>query len=159
AGILMASFQGVLVLSGNLSFLNWLTLIPILACFDDDAILTIVPKRPRAWLRAHLSHPDKRDNRLLIAAALVFGWLLLSRYFVDSVWIALAVIGWAFVDVRLVRWLFAKRPKLDGHQIAVACFAALVAVKSVPVIDNLTSHKQKMNRSYDRLELVNTYGA
>jgi hypothetical protein len=31
----MASFQFFLILSGNLSFLNWLTLIPILACFDD----------------------------------------------------------------------------------------------------------------------------
>ncbi len=35
AGLLLASLQGSLILSGNLSFLNWLTLIPILACFDD----------------------------------------------------------------------------------------------------------------------------
>ncbi len=32
-------------------------------------------------------------------------------------------------------------------------------VKSLPVIDNLTSHEQAMNTSYDRLALVNTYGA
>jgi Lipase maturation factor len=35
AGLCMAAFQFTLILSGNLSFLNWLTLVPILACFDD----------------------------------------------------------------------------------------------------------------------------
>src|SRR5205085_617806 len=35
AGALMAALQVILILSGNLSFLNWLTLVPILACFDD----------------------------------------------------------------------------------------------------------------------------
>ncbi len=35
AGALMVSFQLVLIASGNLSFLNWLTIVPALACFDD----------------------------------------------------------------------------------------------------------------------------
>jgi hypothetical protein len=51
------------------------------------------------------------------------------------------------------------RAKLDGHQLFVACIAALVAIKSVDVVKNLASHHQAMNRSYDRLALVNTYGA
>ena len=34
----MAALQIVLIVSGNLSFLNWLTLVPILACFDDGAV-------------------------------------------------------------------------------------------------------------------------
>ena len=42
---------------------------------------------------------------------------------------------------------------------AVGCFAALVIVKSWAVVDNLTSSHQAMNRSYDALALVNTYGA
>ena len=41
----------------------------------------------------------------------------------------------------------------------VAAIALEVAVKSVPVIANLVSHDQAMNQSYDRLALVNTYGA
>jgi hypothetical protein len=36
AGVIMVLFQVMLILSGNLSFLNWLTIIPILACFDDS---------------------------------------------------------------------------------------------------------------------------
>ncbi|XP_063068352.1 lipase maturation factor 1 [Engraulis encrasicolus] len=37
-GTLQILFQVVLILSGNLSFLNWLTIVPSLACFDDSAL-------------------------------------------------------------------------------------------------------------------------
>ena len=35
AGVIIILFQINIILSGNLSFLNWLTIIPALACFDD----------------------------------------------------------------------------------------------------------------------------
>jgi hypothetical protein len=35
AGIVIVLFQLTLIFSGNLSFLNWLTIVPALACFDD----------------------------------------------------------------------------------------------------------------------------
>jgi len=37
-------FQITLILSGNLSFLNWLTIIPALACFDDSFWAKLLPK-------------------------------------------------------------------------------------------------------------------
>ncbi|XP_072312519.1 lipase maturation factor 1 isoform X2 [Eucyclogobius newberryi] len=37
-GTLQILFQVVLIISGNLSFLNWLTIIPSLACFDDASL-------------------------------------------------------------------------------------------------------------------------
>ncbi|XP_077102117.1 lipase maturation factor 1 isoform X1 [Siphateles boraxobius] len=37
-GVLQILFQVVLIISGNLSFLNWLTIVPSLACFDDAAL-------------------------------------------------------------------------------------------------------------------------
>ncbi|KAK3606108.1 hypothetical protein CHS0354_006472 [Potamilus streckersoni] len=37
-GGLQILFQVVLIISGNLSFLNWLTILPSLACFDDASI-------------------------------------------------------------------------------------------------------------------------
>src|SRR3954470_6959759 len=45
AGALMAALQIVLIASGNLSFLNWLTLVPILACFDDGVWRRLLPER------------------------------------------------------------------------------------------------------------------
>src|SRR5262249_11376095 len=45
AGVLLVSFQLLLIVSGNLSFLNWLTIIPALACFDDTFWRRILPRR------------------------------------------------------------------------------------------------------------------
>ncbi len=43
AGALIISFQLTLIVSGNLSFFNWLTIPPALACFDDRFWRRIVP--------------------------------------------------------------------------------------------------------------------
>ena len=45
AGIIIISFQITIFLSGNLSFLNWLTIIPALACFDDGFWSKILPRK------------------------------------------------------------------------------------------------------------------
>jgi hypothetical protein len=43
AGMIIISFQFTLIVSGNLSFFNWLTILPALACFDDRFWRTILP--------------------------------------------------------------------------------------------------------------------
>ncbi|XP_021107108.1 lipase maturation factor 1 isoform X2 [Heterocephalus glaber] len=45
-GVLQIFFQVVLILSGNLSFLNWLTIIPSLSCFDDATLGFLFPSGP-----------------------------------------------------------------------------------------------------------------
>ena len=55
AGGLIIVFQTMLILSGNLSFLNWLTLFLALACFDDQQLLRAVPRRWRERLAARLA--------------------------------------------------------------------------------------------------------
>jgi hypothetical protein len=45
AGLAIVAFQIGLILSGNLSFLNWLTIAIALACFDDSALARVLPKR------------------------------------------------------------------------------------------------------------------
>ncbi len=107
AGGLMLLFQVTLILSGNLSFLNYLTIVPILACFDDTLLKTILPRR-------------------LVAAA-----------------------GVAAATAR------PSRPQLA----AVIGLVATVAFLSIDPVLNLMSGQQAMNRSFNRLELVNTYGA
>jgi hypothetical protein len=44
AGVIIILFQLTLILSGNLSFLNWLTIVPALACFDDELWSKILPR-------------------------------------------------------------------------------------------------------------------
>ncbi len=43
AGLLFFGFQFTLILSGNLSFLNWLTIVPGLVLFDDEFLRKILP--------------------------------------------------------------------------------------------------------------------
>lgn len=72
AGALMILFQVALILSGNLSFLNWLTIAPALACLDDSALARVVPARLRERLQAGAPPAPSRPARLAaIALALV----------------------------------------------------------------------------------------
>lgn len=45
AGVVIVLFQINIILSGNLSFLNWLTIVPALACFDDGFWAKVLPRR------------------------------------------------------------------------------------------------------------------
>ena len=46
AGVIIILLQVILIFSGNLSFLNWLTIVPALACFDDGFWSKLLPR----WL-------------------------------------------------------------------------------------------------------------
>jgi hypothetical protein len=43
AGVIIIALQLFIIVSGNLSFLNWLTILPALACFDDSFWAKILP--------------------------------------------------------------------------------------------------------------------
>jgi hypothetical protein len=107
AGMLLVSFQVILIISGNLSFLNYVTIIPFLACFDDTLLRRMLPKAivRRAEQAAEESEPSRINNTIAIALSLLVAWLSIA-----------------------------------------------------PVL-NLISERQLMNISFNRLELVNTYGA
>ncbi|ELK28441.1 Lipase maturation factor 1 [Myotis davidii] len=45
-GALQILFQVVLIVSGNLSFLNWLTIVPSISCFDDATLGFLFPSGP-----------------------------------------------------------------------------------------------------------------
>ena len=44
AGAVILAFQTTLIVSGNLSFLNWLTIVPALACLDDGVWARVLPR-------------------------------------------------------------------------------------------------------------------
>jgi Lipase maturation factor len=77
AGALMAALQLVLIASGNLSYLNWLTLIPIAACFDDGVWRRVLP----AWLVARATAaraaaiPSRAQSAGMAVAAVVVALL------------------------------------------------------------------------------------
>jgi lipase maturation factor len=107
AGALLISFQVILIISGNLSFLNWLTIVPFLACFDDSLLRRLLPRRLGEWA------------------------------------------------ARAASGAFAT----PAQKVAVLVYAGIVAVLSIFPVLNLISSQQAMNTSFERLHLVNTYGA
>ncbi|XP_041318003.1 lipase maturation factor 1 [Pyrgilauda ruficollis] len=62
-GLLQILFQVLLIISGNLSFLNWLTMVPSLACFDDASLGLLFGSRLRERA-ARLQLPAARGQRL-----------------------------------------------------------------------------------------------
>ena len=106
AGSLFVVFQLTLIVSGNLAFLNWLTLVPAIACFDDDDLRRVLPKPFLRWAEAEHARPA----------------------------------------TRAATW-------------AAGGYALVVAILSINPLSNLVSPRQAMNRSFEPLHLVNTYGA
>jgi len=103
----MVTFQCILILSGNLSFLNYLTIVPMLACFDDSLLRRVLPRRLVA-----------RAERAAAAAE-----------------------------------------ASPAQQAVVGVLVVVVALLSYDPVRNLMSSHQAMNTSFNRLSLVNTYGA
>jgi hypothetical protein len=74
AGVVIVAFQALIILSGNLSFLNWLTIVAALACFDDAALRRLLPARFRAG-SPPLVPPTKRRRITIAALGVVVGLL------------------------------------------------------------------------------------
>lgn len=64
AGASMLALQVILILSGNLSFLNWLTIVPIFACFDDGVWRRLLPRAivARAGAAAEVAQPSRAQG-------------------------------------------------------------------------------------------------
>ena len=75
AGGLFIAFQGILILSGNLSFLNWLTIVPAIACLDDDALRRLVPARLRARKGALPAEPTRAHTLVAATLAVIVAFL------------------------------------------------------------------------------------
>lgn len=67
AGALFIGFQLTLIASGNLSFLNWLTIIPAIACFDDEFLCKLLPARFRPMVVT-----EEKSSRVHSLAASVY---------------------------------------------------------------------------------------
>lgn len=69
AGIVIILLQIVLILSGNLSFLNYLTIIPAIACFDDGFWARILPRT--LVRKAHTANNHAQPSRPMTVVSYV----------------------------------------------------------------------------------------
>jgi len=83
-GGLMILFQVLLIGGGNLAFLNWLTIVNAIACFDDTLLRRFVPKsiRDNAWQKAMAKRPEdySQKGHMVVVGLLAAGvaWLSIS---------------------------------------------------------------------------------
>src|SRR5438552_240356 len=70
----------VLIISGNLSFLNYVTIIPFLACFDDTFLRRLLPKAlvKRAEQAVQESEPSRINNTVAIALSILVVYLSIA---------------------------------------------------------------------------------
>jgi len=80
AGVTLVTFQIFLIISGNLSFLNYLTIIPFLACFDDTFLRHFLPASlvRQAERAAEESGPSHVSNRIAIGLAILVAYLSIA---------------------------------------------------------------------------------
>ena len=131
AGLLLVSFQVILILSGNLSFLNWLTIVPALACFDDSFLQRFFPRQlTQTFLPASDTATPPGSNPSSVPTAASTDWA--TR-------------------------IFGAGPL--AQRIPAIALTVLVAILSISPITNMLSSHQIMNTSFNRLHVVNTYGA
>jgi hypothetical protein len=90
AGMVIISFQLTLIVSGNLSFFNWLTILPALACFDDRFWRWILPRRIVQWAER------ARENEKPSRAVTVSGWAVAGLVGLLSVQPVLNLFGLRF---------------------------------------------------------------
>jgi lipase maturation factor len=105
-GVCLVAFQLWLIVSGNLSWLNWLTITLCMASFDDHALGMFFPKRVLARVTALEGHRSTVPRQVV-----TFGLTLFILYL------------------------------------------------SIAPVRNMLGSRQIMNGSFDRFDLVNTYGA
>ncbi|HYC57027.1 MAG TPA: lipase maturation factor family protein [Candidatus Binatia bacterium] len=83
AGLIIVSFQLALIASGNLSFLNWLTIVPALACFDDVFWSRVLPRSLVA--KAHAARaaavPSRGMQRTSVAVTILVAVLSIPPAF------------------------------------------------------------------------------
>lgn len=78
AGVVMILLQVFIIISGNLSFLNWLTIIPALACFDDAFWAKILPAclvNLASAAAQTTEEPTKASRITILSLTLVVGLL------------------------------------------------------------------------------------
>jgi hypothetical protein len=77
AGLIMVAFQFSLILGGDLSFLNWLTIVPALACFDDSFWAKLLPRAVvnRAIAAAAAAQPSRPMRNAAWTVAAIVGVL------------------------------------------------------------------------------------
>eukprot|EP00585_Thalassiosira_rotula_P004627 CAMPEP_0196135298 /NCGR_PEP_ID=MMETSP0910-20130528/3988_1 /TAXON_ID=49265 /ORGANISM="Thalassiosira rotula, Strain GSO102" /LENGTH=694 /DNA_ID=CAMNT_0041395419 /DNA_START=322 /DNA_END=2406 /DNA_ORIENTATION=+ len=104
-GLIQIMFQFILISSGNLSFLNWLTIVPAIFCLDDAFLVNNLPSLVQ---KIALGTPTTQTYiQSVTSGAISFGQAPIARTILSSAFFVLM----AKLNINVVRNLLA-RPQL-----------------------------------------------
>jgi len=129
AGLIIISFQLTLIVSGNLSFFNWLTILPAWACFDDRFWRWIMP----TWLKSNAMEAQLAAKPSLPMTI--------------TVWLVFALI----IGLDVFPQTYEARM---GDRVA-----SYLSCPLLNLVAPQGPYGQEMNRTYGPVGIVNTYGA
>jgi len=109
AGILLISFQFILILSGNLSFLNWLTILPAIACFDDSFFRKVLPKG--IVDKAELMSKNYAVNYSVKKSQNFVGWVLV----IIVAWLSVPVAQNLLYSHQIMNTSFTRLPLVNTY--------------------------------------------
>ncbi|XP_028413940.1 lipase maturation factor 1-like isoform X2 [Dendronephthya gigantea] len=122
-------YQVVLIFSGNLSFLNWLTILPSIMCFDDKALAWCFPVSSHArrqvckLQKLHLDGNSRRPSK-----GLRIRWIM-------DVFLGLLL---AYLSISVVQNLFSSR------QIMNTSFDSLRIVNTYGAFGSITKERTEI---------------
>lgn len=169
AGMLFVFFQIVLISTGNLAFLNWLTIVPALYCFDDQFWAPIFPASIQEGVRK-ASHISREMNKIILDKLLCQSLSKTNKRIknennqdgdeeeeeeeIDN-------------DDDKLKQKPHRRYIAPLWQLSFFTVRGLLTLLGFiyysylqePIVHNLLSKRQAMNRSFDAWHISNTYGA
>uniref|UniRef100_A0A6A7G303 Lipase maturation factor n=1 Tax=Hirondellea gigas TaxID=1518452 RepID=A0A6A7G303_9CRUS len=143
AGIMQILFQIILIVSGNLSFLNWLTILPSIAALDDRFLSVFFPKNV-------VSAVSKAENELSSKPSNV-RWISTRnlRYFVHSI---------LFLGIGFLSWNGPIQNLLSERQIMNTSFDSLRLVNTYGAFGHVGKERNEViiSGTYDSQITENT---
>jgi hypothetical protein len=163
-GLAQMGFQAALIASGNLSFLNWLTVLPAVACFDDACF---VRAQPVDGKKDDDDDSKNNKNNKAVAVPVAVSNNVLSIYLFSKRDLQRAVEAEhqyreaVAVHASWGTWRWSSRTfwSIWSRQLLNLLVAASLAFLSYPVVVNILSPSQRMNVSFGAFRFVNSYGA
>ncbi|MDD9952706.1 MAG: lipase maturation factor family protein [Candidatus Woesearchaeota archaeon] len=153
AGILLISFQFILIASGNLSFLNWLTIVPAIACFDDVFFRKILPKKLVHYSEKQAKGATVSRMQTVCAWTFLLVVLVLSIPVVQNLLSERQAMNTSFGKLHLVNTYgaFGSIGKERGELVIEGTADAVVSEQSIWKEYELPGKPTKLDRNHPQL--------
>lgn len=149
-GFCQIAFQAILISSGNLSFLNWLTMLPAIWCLDDAVVAFLFPRSVQAKALSLKSDRAKRPPLSFAGTASTAGIRSNGPYLLRALFGVVLASLIVFLSIPVVQNL------LSSNQAMNTSFESLRIVNTYGAFGSITKtrHEVVLQGTHDDLSQV-----